>query len=129
PDDHRGPSSDMALDVETTPVALDDPVSNREAEADPGRTRREVRVEHVGQDGLGDPGSRILDGNLRPVAVLSRRYHENAPVRHGLERVDDHVEEDLGELALVAGDARELWIELGLDSDAVVRGFERDQAE
>ncbi len=32
-------------------------------------------------------------------------------------------------LALVAGDARELGIEVGLDLDTVVRGVERDQPE
>ena len=108
-------------------MALDDPAHEGEAEADPGLLRREVRLERDGRRlrGHAHPGVGHEDGDRRRVrrALEPHREGEPAAPGHGLESVEDEVEEAGLEQLGVGDGRREARGSVHLDLDGLVAGL------
>ncbi len=83
----------------------------------------------MGQDLPLEALAAIPHRDFRPASSISTRQEQHAPGRHRLQRVDDQVQEHLGELPFVARHRLECRVEGGLDGDPMISRVECDQAE
>ena len=64
----------------------------------------------MGQMFFGDTNTGILDGDIDPfVLFLVHRNDQVSPSRHGLDRIDDQVQQDLLQLLAVAAHLGQPW--------------------
>src|SRR5207247_7678696 len=87
-----GPLARTAFDPDVSLVILDDSIADRKPEpgALPGRLRREKWLEDLRLDLFGDPGARVADLDLDPVAGGKTRGDPDRAglALHGLLRID-----------------------------------------
>src|SRR6266571_3528176 len=87
-----------ALHLDLAAVVLDDPLGDRQPQADPRLARREERLEDPFEVGGGDAGAGVAEDDRRrrhpPGRAARRGLHlQPAARRRRLDRVDDDVEE------------------------------------
>src|SRR2546425_1145149 len=118
-----GPLARAAFDPDLSLMILDDAIADRKPEpgALPDRLRREKRLEDLGLDLFGDPGSRVADLDLDPVSRSQTRgdLDRAGPALHGLLRIDQEIHEDLLELIGVAQDLGKIRLEILLQTNLV----------
>src|SRR5207247_9394430 len=115
--------SSSLYDPDLSLTILDHALADRQPEpgALPGRLRREKRLEDLGLDLFGDPGSRVADLDLDPVSRSQTRgdLDRAGPALHGLLRIDQEIHEDLLELIGVAQDLGKIRLEILLQTNLV----------
>src|SRR5205814_3989510 len=101
---------------ESSPVPIHDGAADRKPHAQPTRLRRIERLEQARRLGLAEADARILDRDDRPEAIVTllegRAHDQPAPLRrdlpHGLDGVQQQVQEDLLELDPIAQHRRQV---------------------
>src|SRR6266571_4437004 len=118
-----GPLARTAFNPDVSLVILDDAIADRKPEpgALPGRLRREEWLEDLRLDLCGDPGTRVADLDLDPVAGGQTRGDPDRAglALHGLLRIDQEIHQDLLELIGVAENGGKIRLELLLQTNLV----------
>jgi len=152
-DGHGGAGADAAAGGESAAVEFDDFPADREAEAGAfaGGFGGVEGIEDAVEVGLGDAVTGVFDadkddrvGGAEAVggtaagvggfaaggeAAARPQAERAAAVTHGMERVDDEVEEDLLEPLYIEGDFGQVFGEIFDDGDAGAHGVVADEGE
>jgi hypothetical protein len=107
-----------ALDLDPTPVGLDDAVNHRQPQAGAvNALGGEEGLEDASERDLVHADSLVGDPQDGPSAarLVRRSQGDAAARRHGVASVDDQVEDDLLDAVGVGADGREFGVELQFD--------------
>src|SRR4051794_15602466 len=102
PQDEAGPPARQVERRQGPAVVLGDPPGHRHTEPDPGLLAADERLEHLRQDVAGDARPGVPDEQLDvPVPRGAEVGLHRPAVGHGVEGVEDQVQQQLLELVLV----------------------------